>query len=114
MAVLTAARLAEGVELVEEDDAAAHFAGLCEQVADPAGTDADILLDEVGAARVVERNACLGGDRARQHRLAGARRAVEHDAARNAGAELVEPFGRAQELDGLRELELRLLDTRDV
>ena len=45
-----AARLAQGVELVDEDDARGPALGLAEQVADPAGADADEHLDEVGAA----------------------------------------------------------------
>ena len=84
VAVRAAAGLADRVELVEEDHAAAELAGLGEQVADPTGADADVLLDELRAGRVVERDAGLGRDGAGEHRLAGARGAVEHD--RRAGS----------------------------
>ena len=45
-----AARLAQGVEFVDEDDAGGLALGLAEQVAHAAGADADEHLDEVGAA----------------------------------------------------------------
>ena len=112
VAVRAAAGLADRVELVEEDDAAAELAGLGEQLADALGADADVLLDELRAGRVVERDAGLGRDRAGEHRLAGARRAVQHDPARDPGAELVEALGRLQELDRLGQLELGLVTRR--
>ncbi len=114
VAVRAAASLAERVELVEEYDSAAELAGLGEEVADPAGTDADVLLDELGAGRVMERHAGLAGDRAGKHRLAGAGRAVQHDPARDPRAEQVEALGRAEEIDRLCQLELGLVAAGDV
>ena len=114
VAVRAAAGLADRVELVEEDHAAAELAGLGEQVADPLRADADVLLDELRAGRVVERDAGLGGDGPGEHRLAGAGRAVEHDPARDPGAERAEALGRAEELDRLGQLELRLVAAGDV
>ena len=49
-----------------------------------------------------------------QQRLAGAGRAVEEDALRDRGAELLEALGVAQELDDLLQLVLGLLDAGDV
>ena len=114
VAVRAAAGLADRVELVEEDDAPTELAGLGEQLADPLGPDADVLLHELRAGRVVERNAGLGRDGAGEHRLAGAGRAVQHDPARDPRAELVEALGRPQELDRLGQLELRLVTAGDV
>jgi hypothetical protein len=61
--------------------------GLVEQVADAAGADADEHLDELRAGDAEERDARLAGDRAGHQRLAGAGRADEQDAARDARAE---------------------------
>jgi len=68
--------LADRVELVEEDHPAPELAGLGEEVADPLGADADVLLDELGAGCVVERDPGLGGDGPGEHRLARAGRSV--------------------------------------
>ena len=46
-----AAVAADGVDLVDEDDAGRVLLGLLEQVAHAGGADADEHLDEVGAAR---------------------------------------------------------------
>ena len=46
-----AADPADGVDLVDEQDAGAVLLGRLEHVADPAGADADEHLDELGAAR---------------------------------------------------------------
>src|SRR4051794_10398936 len=56
----------------------------------------------------------LAGHRAGEQRLAGAGRAGEEDAARDAPAETRVLVGVAQEVDDLGELGLRLLDARDV
>jgi hypothetical protein len=63
---------------------------------------------------VVERHPGLGGNGPSEHRLAGAGRAVEHDPARDPGAQLVEPLRRPEELDRLGQLELGLVATGDV
>ena len=68
--------------------------GLLEQVADPAGADADEHLDEVRAGDRVERHAGLAGDGAGEQRLAGAGRAVEQHALGDLGADGLE-LGRA-------------------
>ena len=114
VAVRAAAGLADRIELVEEDDAAPELPGLGEHVADAPRADADVLLDELRAGRVVERDAGLGRDGAGEHRLAGAGRAVQHDPARDARAELVEPLRRLEELDRLGQLELGLVAARDI
>ena len=58
-----AALAADGVDLVDEDDAGRVLLGLVEEVADAARADADEHLDEIGAADAEERHARLAGDR---------------------------------------------------
>ena len=81
---------ADGVDLVDEDDRRSVLLGLLEEVAHPAGADADEHLDEVGAGDRVERHAGLARDRAGQQRLAGAGRAVEQHALGDLGADRLE------------------------
>ena len=109
-----AALPADRVDLVDEDDARAVALGLLEQVAHAAGADADEHLDELGAGDGEERHARLAGDRPGEERLAGARRADQQHAARDAGAERVELLGVLQELDDLGQLLLRLFDAGHV
>ena len=73
-----AARLAQGVQLVDEDDARRLLLRLFEQVAHARRADADEHLDEVGAADREERHPGLAGDGTRQQRLAGAGRSHQH------------------------------------
>ena len=99
-----AALAADRVDLVDEHDARRVALGLVEQVAHAAGADADEHLDELGARDAEERHAGLAGDGAGQQRLAGAWRADEQHAARDARAERVELLGVLQELDDFLEL----------
>ena len=75
-----AAALADGVELVDEDEAGGLLAGLLEQVADPGRADADEHLHEVGPADPEEGDLGLTGDGPGQERLARPGRADEEDA----------------------------------
>ena len=109
-----AALAADGVDLVDEDDARAVALGLVEQVAHAAGADAHEHLHELGAGDAEEGHAGLAGDGAREQRLAGAGRADEQHAARDARAERVELLGVLEELDDLLELRLGLVDAGHV
>ena len=111
---VAAAAAADGVELVDEDDARRMAARVLEQLADARGADAGVHLDEVRAAREQERHLGFAGNRSRQQRLAGARRADQQHALRNAAADRREPAGLAQEVDDLLHLFLRLVDAGDV
>ena len=75
-----AAGLAQGVQLVDEDDAGGLGLGLLEHVADPRRADAHEHLDEVGAGEAEEGHARLAGDGLGQQRLAGARRTDQQHA----------------------------------
>src|SRR4029079_17064989 len=81
------ARPADRVELVDEDDRRGRLLGLLEEVADTRRPDADDRLHELRRGGREERRLGLAGDGAREERLAGARRAVEQHAARDARAE---------------------------
>jgi hypothetical protein len=109
-----AALAADRVDLVDEHDARRVLLRLLEHVAHARGADADEHLDEVGARDREERHLRLAGDRLREQRLAGARRADHQHAARDAAAELLELRRVAQELDQLGDLLLRLVAARDV
>ena len=108
------ARLADRVELVDEDDARGLVLGLLEQVADARGADPDEHLDELRAGQGEERHVRLAGDSPRQERLTGARRADQQDAFRDPAAEPLVLLGVLQEVDDLDELRLGLVDSRDV
>ena len=82
-----AALASDGVDLVDEHDARRVALGLLEQVTHPAGADAHEHLDEFGAGDAEEGHASLAGHSAGQQRLAGAGRADEQHAARDASAE---------------------------
>ncbi len=109
-----AAMTADRVDLVDEDDAGRVLLGLLEHVAHARGADADEHLDEVGARNGEERHVGFARDRARDQRLAGAGRADQQHAARNASAEALEFSGVAQELDDLLQILLGLVDAGDV
>ena len=109
-----AAMAADRVDLVDEDDAGRVLLGLLEHVAHAARADADEHLDEVRAGNGEERHVGLAGDGARGQRLAGAGRADQQHAARDAPAELLELLRIAQELDDLLQILLGLVDAGHV
>ena len=99
-----AAVAADGVDLVDEDDARRVRLALLEQVAHAARADADEHLDEVGARHREERTARLTGDGLA--RAASCRCPAGHEqrALRQAAAELRELLRVLQELDDLLQL----------
>ena len=109
-----AAMATDRVDLVDEDDARRVLLALLEQVANAARADADEHLDEVRAADREERHAGLARDRAREQRLAGARRAHHQHALRDPTAEAGELLRILQERDDLFDLVLGFLDAGDV
>jgi hypothetical protein len=107
---VAAARAADGVELVDEDDRGRIVARLLEQLANPRGAEPGEHLDERRCALSVEARTRLVGDGLRRQRLAGPGRSVEEDAFRYARAEPFEPLRVAQEVDDLQQLGLRLVE----
>ena len=108
------ARAADRVELVDEDDRRRRLLRLLEEVAHARRADADDRLDELRGRHREERDVRLARDGAREQRLAGARRAAEQDAVRDARAEPAVLLRVAQEVDDLGQLLLRLVDAGDV
>jgi hypothetical protein len=105
---------ADRVDFVDEDDARRVLLRLLEHVAHAARADADEHLDEVRTRNGEERHIGFAGDGARDQRLAGAGRADQQHAARNASAEALELAGVAQEFDDLLQILLGLVDARDI
>ena len=89
----------DGVDLVDEDDARGVFLGLVEQVAHAAGADADEHFHELGGHQAEEGHVGFAGDRARQQGLAGAWRADQQDAARDARAQRHVLVGLLEKVD---------------
>ncbi len=110
----SAAMAPDRIDFVDEDDARRVLLGLLEHVADAAGADADEHLDEIRTGDGEEGDVRFARDGARRQRLAGAGRADEKHAARNAAAELLELLRIAQELDDLLQIFLGLVDARHV
>ena len=109
-----AARLAQGVQLVDENDARGLVLGLAEEIAHPGGPDADEHLDEVGAAQAEEGHLGLAGHGLGQQRLAGARRTDQQHALGNPAAQRPGTFRRLEEIDHLAQLGHRLVDAGHV
>ena len=105
---------ADRVDFVDEDDAWRVLLGLLEHVAHAACADADEHFDEVRTRDREERHIGFAGDRTRDQRLAGARRADQQHAAWNTSAEALELARVAQKLDDLLQILLGFIDTRDV
>ena len=109
-----AARLADGVQLVDEDDARRLVLGLREHVADPRGADADEHLDEVRAAEAEERHPGFSGDRLGEQCLPGAGRPDEQDTFRDPSSETLIPLGLLEKVHDLHQLAARFVDARHV
>ena len=109
----------DGVDLVDEDDAlAAPLAGeplrLPGEKADDDRVDPDERLREPGAGDRDERRVEAGRDCLREHRLAGAGRADEEQAALALAAGALERLTRLPERDDAVDLLLRLDLAADV
>ncbi|MCY1512532.1 hypothetical protein D9M68_469940 [compost metagenome] len=105
---------ADGVDLVDEDDAGGVFLRLVEHVADTGRTHADEHLDEVGTGNGEERNLGLTGDGFRQQGLAGAGRADHQHATRDAATQALELARIAEEFDQFADFFLGLVAAGDV
>ncbi len=109
-----AAMAADGVDLVHEDDARRVLLRLLEQVADPAGADADEHLDEVRARDREEGDPGLAGDGSGEQGLSGPWRPVEQHALGDPRPERLELLRVLEELLDLVQLLHGLVGARDV
>ena len=98
--------LADGVDLVDEDDGRGPFAGLGEQVADPGRPHAHEHLDEARARDREEGHVGLPGHGSGQQGLAGARGPDHQDAPRGHGTGPGVALGVLEEVDHLGDLGL--------
>jgi len=105
---------ADGVDLVDEDDAGGVRLALLEQIAHPRGADADEHLDEIRPRHREERPAGLARDGLGEQRLARTRRSDEQRALGQPPAQALELLRVLQEVDDLLELLFRLIAARDV
>ena len=103
-----AAAPADGVDLVDEDDARRVLLGLLKRIAHAAGAHAHEHLHEIGTGDGHEGHARLARDGLGQQRLAGAGRAHEQHALGDARADLGEAARVLEELDQLLHLFLFL------
>ena len=109
-----AARAADRVELVDEDDSGRMLARLLEKIPHARGADAYDHLHELRGAHREERHAGLAGDRFGEQRLAGAGRANEQHAFRRRAPQACIAVGLFEEIDDLDELVLGFIDAGNV
>src|SRR5436309_3029090 len=107
-------RLADRVQLVDEDDARGLVLGLLEQITDARGTHTDEHLDELGAGQGEEGHVRFARNGSRQQGLARARRTHHQHALGNPAAEPLVLSRIFEEVDDLDELGLRFVDAGDV
>ena len=109
-----AAGAADGVDLVDEDDARGLLLGLLEEVSHTRGAHADEHLDEIGTRNREERHVGLPCYGLGQQGLTRSRRAYEQRALGNLGAQLLVFVGLLEEIDDLHDLDLGLLQAGHV
>jgi len=109
-----AALAADGVDLVDKDDAGGIFFRVFEQVADAGSAHADEHFHEIGTADAEERHAGFTGDRARQERFPRSRRADEQHALRNSRADRGEFARILEKFHHFDKLLLLLVGAGDV
>ena len=103
------------VQFIEEDDARRDLLRLLEDHADRLLALPDPLRHDLGSLDGNEVRLRFRRDRLRQERLAGARRAIEEDAARRADPHAFERIRVLEgHLDGFAEFHLHFLEATDV
>jgi hypothetical protein len=108
------ARPSDRVELVDEDDRGRRLLGLLEEVAHARCADADDRFDELRGRQGEERRVRLPRHRPCEERLSRPRRAVQQDAARDAGAQPRVALRVLEEVDDFDQLLLGLVDAGHV
>ena len=111
---ILAARPADGVDFVDEDDAGGLLLGLLEEVTHARSTHAHEHLHEVGAGDGEKRDVGFAGHSLGQQRLARSRRAYQKGSLRNLGAQLAVLVGLLEEVDDFHDFDLRLGQTGHI
>ncbi len=112
--IAAAASLAEGIELIDEDDAGRLLLRLLEHIADSGRPDADEHFDEVGTAEAEEGHPRFAGDGFGKERFARSRRADEKHPLGDAATEHLVFLGRLEEFDNLAKLVDGFLDAGNI
>jgi hypothetical protein len=102
------------IDFVDEDDAGGVLFGVLEHVAHTRCAHTDEHLHEVRTRNAEERHLRLAGNAFGQERLAGAGRADQQEATRDAPAEFLEFLRVLEEVYDLLDLFLGLVTARDV
>ncbi len=105
---------ADGIDLINENDAGCIFFALHEQIANATGADADEHFDEVGTGNGEKGNAGFTGHGPGQQGFAGARGTNQKHTLGDLAAEFGEFLGILEEGDDLFKLFLGLLDAGHV
>ena len=96
--------LAEGIQLVDENDARGAAFGLAEHVANAGGTHTNKHFDKVGTAKAEERHTCFAGNRLGEQGLTGTGGTDEQHALRDATTKALVPFWVLEEVDDFPQL----------
>ena len=110
----TAARAADGVDFVDEDDRRRNLSRLAEELTDAARPHTDDHLDELRRAGAEEGHPCFTRGRAGQQCLAGPWSAGQQHTLRRAGSETTVLVGVLQEIDNLVDLRFHFVDAGDI
>src|SRR5689334_19808687 len=105
---------ANGVDLVNKNDARRVLLALLEQIAHARRADADEHLDKVRTGNRKERYIRLAGNRTREQSLTRSRWAHHQNAFGNAAAELLKLLRLFQEFNNFLKLFLRLFNAGNV
>ncbi len=104
----------DGIDLIDEHDTGRAFLCLFEEIAHPAGADADEHFHEFGTGNAEERDPRFAGHRTREQSFAGTRWANQQHTPRDSGAERLELIWIFEKFDDLDKLFFCLVDTRDI
>ena len=105
---------ADGVDLVDENDAGRRFFSLLEHVPHPGGSDPDKHFHKIGAADGEKGNVGFAGDGPGQQRFTRAGRANQQDPFRNPASELLKLFRIAQKFHQLLDFLFGFLYAGDI
>ena len=108
------AAAADGVDLIDKDNAGRVLVGLLEEVAHTGGAHTDIELYEIRAGQGKEGDVGLARDRLGQQGLAGSGRSHQQGALGQLGADLDIAAGVVEEVDDFDQGLLGLVLTRDI
>src|ERR1044071_5998792 len=104
----------ESVDLVDKNDAGRELSSFRKEVSDTRSAESGEFLLEARAGCREKRYTRFFGRCSREQCLAGSRRSIKQNAARNTSTEAAEPFRIAQELDRFRQLGARFIHSGHV